>query len=225
MFARFSSHIARITTLTATSGLALAATVAQAQSSTPSFDGVITFRLSASTPQGVRTEQAEYFTRDGQVRVNIGGARGMSVLAVPSEKKAYVLIPSQRRYAELPASATALLDPATAPPADVTVTRTGKSETIAGLTCQHVLVARGASSTDVCLTRDLGRYVNPLDAMSNGSVPAWQKALAAEGFPLKVIAADGSVSFEVTKVERRVVAKDQFSVPLDYTRTELPGRR
>jgi len=190
-----------------------------------SFDGAITFRLSAVTPQGVRTEMAEYLTRDGSVRVNLGGARGMSVLTVPAERKLYLLMPSQRRYAELPASASALLDPAAAPPSDVTVTRTGKSETIAGLTCQHVLVARGASSTDVCLTRELGRYVNPLDAMSEGNLPAWQKALAAEGFPLKVTAADGSVPFEVIKVERRSVAKDHFVVPLDYSRTELPRRR
>ncbi len=206
------------TSVAASMGLA---STARAQS----FDGVITFRLSAATPQGVRTEEAEYLTRDGSVRVNVGGARGMAVLTVPTERKVYVLMPSQRRYAELPSSVSALLDPAATPPSDVTVTRTGKSETIAGLTCQHVLVSRGTSSTDVCLTRDLGRYVNPLDAMSDGNLPAWQKALAAEGFPLKVTAADGSIPFEVIRAERRVVAKDHFAVPLDYTRTEMPRRR
>lgn len=203
----------------ASSAMAQGAPVAQA------FEGAITIRLSAQTPQGVRTEQAEYLVRDGSVRVNVGGARGMAVLAAAGEQKLHLLMPAQRSYAELPMTASALLEAAGAPPADAQITRTGRTETVAGLSCEHVMVSRGTSSTDVCLTRELGRYVNPLDAMSGGNLPVWQQALAAEGFPLKVTMSDGGVPFQVLTVERRVLPRDLFAVPLDYTRTQPPRRR
>jgi len=203
----------------------LGATVRLAEGQAQSFNGVLTVRLSTTTPDGIRSENAEFLSRDGQVRVNIGGSKGMSVLTMPADRKVFLLMPSQRRFAEVPSSAVALLDPPSTPPTDVTVTRTGMTETIAGMLCHHVIVTRGPSSTDVCLARDLGRYVNPLDVLSDGQLPAWQAALAAEGFPLKVTAADGTVRFEVLKVERRVVPRNQFTVPLNYSRTELPRQR
>lgn len=199
----------------------LVAASGQAQS----FEGAVIVRLSADTPKGRKTEQVEFLMRDGNIRANMGGVRGMAVLAGAKEQKLYLLVPSQRSYAELPLTAADLAAVADTSLPDMTMKRTGAMETVAGLACEHVLVSGPGGVTDVCLTRELGQYINPLDAMSGGDIPVWQQAVAREGFPLRVKIADGSVPFEVVRVDRRKVARYLFIVPLDYVRTEPPRRR
>lgn len=222
---------------------------AQPRSTAKPFEGVITIRLSARTPQGVRSAQAEYLTRAGSVRVNVGGRRGMAVLAAAGETRLHVLLPSQRQYAELPMTTAGLLEAVGAPPVDAQVMRTGRTDSVAGVSCELVTVSRigssGSSSSngssnipssqsgkasgsrpiELCLTRELGRYLNPLDALSAGTLPTWQKILGTGEFPLRVTATDGIVAFQVLNVERRVLPATLFAIPLDYKRTEYPRRR
>jgi hypothetical protein len=62
--------------------------------------------------------------------------------------------------------------------------------------------------------------------MQRGSEPAWQRMLTVDGgFPLKVTMPDGSIPLEVVKIEKKRLANDLFSVPLDYTKMEMPRRR
>jgi hypothetical protein len=189
------------------------------------FEGSVRLRLTARTPQGVATQLVEYLVRAGKVRVNVPGPMGgLAMLAVPREQKLYVLMAAQNAYSEIPiATAAGTADAEAAP--DVRIVRTGRSETIAGYACEHVQITAAAQTTDVCLSKDLGRYVNPLDAMRGSASPAWQRAVGADGFPLKVTLPDGTVALEVTKVEPKRLANDLFSVPLSYTRMELPRRR
>lgn len=202
---------------------------AQAPAALADFEGSVSLRLSARTPQGVTMQPVEYLVRGGKVRVNVAGPLGgMAMLAVPREQKLYVLMAAQNAYSELPMSA-AVTAAAGAVPAeaagDVKMVRTGRRETIAGYACEHVQVTAAAQTTDVCLSTALGRYVNPLESLRGSAVPAWQRAVGGEGFPLKVTLPDGTVALEVTKVEPKRLANDLFSVPLSYTRIELPRRR
>jgi hypothetical protein len=205
---------------------------AQAPAAPADFEGSVSLRLSARTPQGVTMQPVEYLVRAGKVRVNVAGPLGgMAMLAVPREQKLYVLMAAQNAYSEIPmAAATAAATAAAgAVPAeaagDVKVVRTGRRETIAGYACEHVQVTAAAQTTDVCLSTALGRYVNPLESMRGTAAPAWQRAVGGEGFPLKVTLPDGTVALEVTRVEPKRLANDLFSVPLSYTRIELPRRR
>lgn len=202
---------------------------AQAPAALADFEGSVSLRLSARTPQGVTMQPVDYLVRGGKVRVNVAGPLGgMAMLAVPREQKLYVLMAAQNAYSELPMSA-AVTAAAGAVPAeaagDVKMVRTGRRETIAGYACEHVQVTAAAQTTDVCLSTALGRYVNPLESLRGSAAPAWQRAVGGEGFPLKVTLPDGTVALEVTKVEPKRLANDLFSVPLSYTRIELPRRR
>ena len=190
------------------------------------FEGAVTMRLSAKGANGPQLQEIEYLVRNGKVRVSMDGPAGaMSLLSVPQERRVYVLMAAQNAYMEMPI-ADAAASVAAKTPTDATITRTGRMETVAGFSCEHVTVASAAQAVDICLARGLGGYVNPLGAMQRSSEPAWQRVLTADGgFPLKVTMPDGSIPLEVVKIEKKRLANDLFSVPLNYIKMEMPRRR
>ena len=190
------------------------------------FEGAVSMRMTAKGVNGPQVQEIEYLVRNGKVRVSMGGPAGaMSLLSVPQEQKVYVLMAAQNMYMEMPA-ADAASSVAAKAPTDAKITRTGRMETVAGYVCEHVTVGSAAQAVDVCLAKGLGGYVNPLGAMQRANEPAWQRILAADGgFPLKVTMPDGSIPLEVVKVEKKRLANDLFSVPLNYTKMEMPSRR
>jgi len=190
------------------------------------FEGALTMRLTSKGANGPQVQEVEYLVRGGKVRVSMGGPAGaMSLLSVPQEQKVYVLMAAQNAYMEMPIS-DASSSVAAKTPADVKITRTGRMDTVAGSACEHVTVASAAQTVDICLAKGLGGYVNPLASMQRGSEPAWQRMLTADGgFPLKVTMQDGSIPIEVVKIEKKKLASDLFSVPLTYTKMEMPRRR
>jgi hypothetical protein len=189
------------------------------------FEGAVTMRMSAKGVNGPQSQEMEYLVRGGRVRVSMGGPAGaMSLLSVPQEQKVYVLMAAQNAYMEMPL-ADASASVAAKTPADAKITRTGRMETVAGYACEHVTVASAAQTVDICLAKGLGGYVNPLASMQRGSEPAWQRMLTVDGgFPLKVTMQDGSSPIEVVKIEKKRLAADLFSVPLAYTKMEMPRR-
>jgi hypothetical protein len=214
----------RLPLLAASAVLALSASDARAQRD---FEGVITMRVAAGTPQqGPRAQELEYLVRGRKLRMNMAGAPGgMAILALPAEKKLFMLMSAQNAYMEVPMQEGAAEAQAMAQGADVKVTRTGRKETIAGYECEHILVTSQKETADICMARGLGSYVNPMSAMRAGSEPAWQKMLSNEGFPLRVTGPDGVVAMEVTKVEKKRLDNALFSVPEHYSRMQVPQRR
>jgi hypothetical protein len=203
----------------------LAAVVPSVLSAQP-FEGALTMRLSAKGANGAQVQEIEYLVRNGKVRVSMGGPAGaMALLSVPQEQKVYVLLSLQRAYMEMPIG-DASSSVAAKAPVDAKITLTGRMDTVAGYACEHVTVASAAQTVDICLAKGLGGYVNPLASMQRGSEPAWQRLLTVDGgFPLKVTMPDGSIPLEVVKIEKKRLANDLFSVPLDYTKMAMPPRR
>jgi len=193
------------------------------------FEGAITMRL-ASPRNGPALPELEFLSRGGNVRVNVTSPAGsLVILGLGSEKKTYMIIESQRSYTEI--SVADVVETTGTESGTLTMTKTGKKETIAGYECEHVLMAltTTAQSTgpvmDVCMTRALGAYVNPLASMAGGRANGWQRQLTTDGgFPLKVTRADGTVELEVTKIEKRRVSDSQFRIPADFNKIDMPRR-
>lgn len=194
------------------------------------FEGVVTIRMSSKTPQGVMSQQMEYLMRAGKVRVNMAPPPGLpvvgpSLLVVPQEKKAYMLMAAQSAYMEVPMFDSLVAEAAKRAPGgaeETKVVRTGKKETVAGVSCEHVQVTSKTGTADLCLSRELGRFVNPADALRQSG--GWQRELGNE-FPLKVTMLDGSVPLEVIKVERKRLSNELFSVPGTYNKMTMPAGR
>jgi hypothetical protein len=191
------------------------------------FEGALNIRLTTMGRNGPASQELEYLTRAGNVRVNMVTPGGpVAILHLVDERKTYLMMESQKAYVEVPARDLTAAANAQAP--DATLTRTGRREVIAGHACEHVIVETtspsGVQRTDVCATRDLGAFVNPVAAMGSGLAPAWQRLSADAGFPLRVTMPDGTVALEVTKIEKRRVRDDLFRIPTEYGKTEMPRR-
>jgi hypothetical protein len=187
------------------------------------FEGAITIRMPGR--QGAPPQEMEYLSRGGNVRVNVNSPAGsMSILGLQAESKTYMLMEAQRMYMEVPPeSVSAALSKADEPK----VTKTGRKETIAGESCEHIMIetngANGPSKTDVCMAYGVGPFVNPMANMAR--MTAWQRQLIKEGgFPLRVTLGDGSVPIEVTKIEKKRLSENLFRIPADFSKMDMPRR-
>ena len=199
--------------------LALAAGALGAQG----FEGAITIRMAGGS--GAPSQEMEYLTRGGNVRVTINSPAGsMAILGLKAESKTYMLMEAQRMYMEVsPETMSAALSNAEAPK----VTKTGRKETIAGESCEHVIIettgTTGPQKADVCMAYAFGAFVNPMANMAR--MTAWQRQMVKEGgFPLRVTLADGSIPIEVTKIEKKRVNDTLFRIPADFSKMDMPRR-
>jgi uncharacterized protein DUF4412 len=119
------------------------------------------------------------------------------------------------------------------------VTSTGKTETIAGITCEHWLMGDKA---DVCIAKGLGYFGGGgsggiLDKLKNLALreklkakldtnPEFAKFIEGGAFPLKMAQIENGQSktiMEVTSIERKSLDDSLFTVPADYKKTDIPG--
>jgi hypothetical protein len=121
-------------------------------------------------------------------------------------------------------------------------TTTGKTETVAGFTCQHWLFG-DKQDTDVCLAQGLGYFGGGgqsggvFDKLKNLAMgdkvkaqlaanPEFAKFVEGGAFPLKIAQIENGQSktiMEVTSVERKSLDDSLFTVPADYKKMEIPG--
>lgn len=203
----------------------LVPTVAGAQG----FEGVVTMLVAAG--RGRPPEPVELLSRGGNVRATMQSPAGeMVILALAAEKKTYVVSASQRTYMDVTPNLvdSSRTSAATALPRTAQVVRTAKRDTVAGYECEHVVVRSDVAGdasreVDVCLTRALGAFVNPMTSLPGARVSPWQQHLARDGgFPLRATMADGTLVLEVTKVEKRRVSDTQFRIPDGFIKSGKP---
>jgi len=118
------------------------------------------------------------------------------------------------------------------------ITRTGKTETIAGYTCEYYQFGY-QEKMDFCVAKGLSyipsgndyrggllhhfNYQEPQKSMETD--PEFKKLVESGAFPLKITYdVNGQVKtyMEVTGIERKSLADSLFQVPVDYKKVELP---
>jgi hypothetical protein len=195
--------------------LALAPTCAFAQT----FEGVVTAKMQG-TDSGRDPVEAQYYVREGILRVEMEargrGSEARSVIIIdPAAKTNFVLMPAQRMYMVMSASAGS--SEARRPD----IVKTGRKETVAGHECEHWLVKEPTGDIDACVATGLGTFM-----MSGGMgrEAGWSGSLREQqAFPLKVAHAGGATIMEVTKIERRRLDPALFAPPADYQKMEMPA--
>ena len=119
------------------------------------------------------------------------------------------------------------------------VSSTGKTETVAGIKCEHWLVG---DKMDMCVAKGLGYFGGGgsggiLDKLKNLAMrdkikaqldanPEFAKFVEGGAFPLKMAQVENGQSktiMEVTGIERKSLDDSLFAVPGDYKKTEIPG--
>jgi hypothetical protein len=170
--------------------------------------------------------------------MNAGGMAMYTIMDLQGAKMTSV-IPSQQMYMTMDLEKAMAMahpgesedEPTTPPP----LTKTGKTETIAGRSCDHYLMGDD-QDMDVCAAKGLGVFaMGSSGGMGGGpmggmSLPeGWDQYASqfSEGFyPLKMEEIDGDerkLIMEVTKIEPQSLSDDLFVVPADYKEMKVPG--
>ncbi|HEU0174005.1 MAG TPA: DUF4412 domain-containing protein [Blastocatellia bacterium] len=122
------------------------------------------------------------------------------------------------------------------------VTSTGKTETVAGLNCEHWILG-DKQDMDMCLAKGMGYFGfggqsgGILDKLKNLALrekikaqldanPEFAKFVEGGAFPLKMSHVENGQSktiMEVTGIERKSLDDSLFTVPADYKKMEVPG--
>ena len=113
-----------------------------------------------------------------------------------------------------------------------TIKRLGR-DTVAGLSCENVLVTEEGkkSQFEACMSKEFmtGDFLKAMERGKRGGhdfITALRNA-GLEGYPIRMVTKDmdggGTMTYELTRVERRAVPASMFEVPPGYKETSMMG--
>jgi hypothetical protein len=206
------------------------------------FEGTVTY---AMNPASGKPGQLVYYVKGTRIRADITGATGgppggMYLLMDAASGTMMSVMPAQRMYMTMDLKAMGEQmqrhGGREKHAAKVgKITKTGKTETIAGHKCEHYLMGEKQDS-DVCAAKGLGMFMGGKAAggvgrgrgMFGGALPAGYeqyKEFVKDGFlPLKVSAIRNGkeeVAMEATRVERKRLDASLFAVPTGYQEMDM----
>jgi len=156
---------------------------------------------------------------------DIGAMPGSTVIYRHDRKMSWVINDAEKTYFEVSlASQQPEEMQRDQDPDKPRVERTKRTRKILGYSCEQVVLRRGESETEIWGTGGLGDLSARLDSLlggaQTGSSGGDQELLAQlRLFPLiSITRYEGKVieSQEVTKIERRQLGADLFTIPADY---------
>lgn len=233
-------------TLVLAAALSLASAIASAQ-----FEGVASFKMTAGSgpdmaaqgdgkiflsPAGYRVEWAMDLSsmRKGREGSKAPATMAMTMLARKAEPaKVYMLNDEKKTYSVVDAGKAAE-DRGAKPKDPFTVKKLG-TETIAGYSCQNVLLTSSKDTEiEVCVAKELAASSDWLASLNrrNPEGASWLGALKAqgiEGFPIRwVIRKKGSTepltTMVMTRIDKKSLPASLFDVPAGYTETKMSMR-
>ena len=190
------------------------------------FEGIVSFRTHEGEEGGAYTVQQ--YIRKGAIRIDMP-ARAQSpnqVVIIDRQKKQMIMFaPGQPMYMQIP-----IPDSPRGPAEDeagVQVTKTGKTETVAGYHCEHWLLKDKTGEYDACVTRQLGGFLGMQSPGAGGRSRSAYAEMFEEGavFPLRVTKVGGGTTFEVTRIEKKALDASLFAPPSGSRKMEMPGAR
>lgn len=222
--------------LVAAGAIALASAPVRAQAM---FEGKVT--MTFTSPRGA--QPVEMYLKDGKSRMEMVTQRGsIATINDPVKKEMIMIMPDQnmfmRRSTDMPAMANM---PGAPERTKAGIKKTGKTETIAGVACEHYTITEENGDTDACLAAGMGGFMGMGGGMGGGRMGggggggggagrgpggggggqmAWSRDLEKGMFPLKVMK-DGAVTLEVTAIEKKKLDPALFAAPEGFT--EMPG--
>jgi hypothetical protein len=239
--------------------LAATLTALPPRASGQGFEGQITYNVSS---QGQSMRMVHYL-KDSSVRVELS-LQGMSMVVLTDAEgtRQIMLMPETKQWVDVKAMNERMAammggrmgrggQPPQEPSGPVDIRPTGRTETVAGIECEHVLISADGTEVDVCAARGMGWYRAGAPEMGgpggmgmggrgmgmtgrgatgpSGISPAQMAILRerfADGFfPLKITSSQGGreAVMEVVALERGAVDDALFRPPPDYTEMRMPG--
>lgn len=194
------------------------------------FEGIVHFK---STRDG-KAREYDYLIKGNKVRIELGeGPAQFNVVVDPDAKRTLLLMPERKMVMEMPMTDDNKTDSA-GNKNNISFTRSGKTETVLGYTCEQILVKSDDGETEICGAKGMGYYAGmhrPGMGRSSDGASAWAKELKDQGFfPLRVVTKDTDgtekMRLEATKVEKKSLNEHLFTAPDDYKKFDrgaMPG--
>ena len=192
------------------------------------FEGVVTYSMN---PASARPGTMIYQVKGTKVRADLTGLKGsphsgMYMLMDAVAGKMMSVMPAQRVYMtmDMKAMSEQMRSPE-GKPVTAKITKTGKTETIAGYKCEHYLIGAQQDS-DICAAKGLGIMGAGTRGMFAG-MPGYEAyaEFAKDGFlPLKVTSLRNgkrAVVMEARSVERKRLDPSLFVVPEGYAEMDM----
>jgi uncharacterized protein DUF4412 len=226
--------------------LLLAPVAARAQGT---FDGTVVGRM--TTPEG-KAVVFRVYQLGSRSRQEYEMERGMTMTSIydATTGEGLMLVPQQRKYMvwnlrEMSRAGRAMTQGTggAGPAPDFSkmkVTRTGRSETIAGISCEHYVFVNTETPdhrpVDICGAPGLGFM--GLDGQAGARLPSAAALLRSQNpelarlaragfFPLSMTFTDSKSQesrWVITQIDRRRPEAALFAPPPGYTKMEMPGR-
>jgi len=234
-----------------TVGLALCGLV-PGLASAQAFEGVVRYTVHSEAGKTVDIVQMskhgklrQQYTSDGKRFETITDSAAGTMTIVNSEERTYIVL-RREMMEQAPQGLRGTPADTTGKPEQPlgTVTRTNRTETVAGVTCDvyaYEGVENGKRETgELCVAKDVGALftVGGLGSMSMARQPSMQERLRSWG-PLGDLLARGHAILKITRnvngapvaavlvtaIERRPLGDDQFRPPADYREVTVGGGR
>jgi hypothetical protein len=175
------------------------------------FEGAVTMEM--HNEETGKVTPITYYVKNGKMRADFETERGtMSMILDPAAEKSIMLMPQMKMFMENDLSKA--MDKADEKQSDAKVTRTGKTETVAGHKCEIVTVtSKDGDEADICAASDLGTFM--MMRRPGSPPPAWARGME-NMFPLKVTPKGKPTTLVVTKIDPKTVDPSLFQVPADY---------
>jgi Domain of unknown function (DUF4412) len=179
-------------------------------------EGVVHFKNTMSN----RMSEFDYYHKAAAARMEIdseGHGGKAAVIFDTAAQKMIMLMPTQKMAMEIPIP-QGEQDTSGFKPENLV--RTGKTQTILGYSTEQVLYKTEEGETEVWGAKGLGTFAG-MHARPGQPIPAWVRQLQKDGFfPLLVIHKDKTGAergrMEATKVEKKSLSDELFTVPADY---------
>ena len=208
------------------------AAVARPGSAQALFEGQITMTLKSARG----SVPTELYIKDGVTRMDASGPGGNSMVIVndPAKKEMMMIMPERQMYFKRSTDMASMPQMDGAPPAapKPTITKTGKMETIAGMSCEHYTITHeNGDAEDACIASGIGTFAPAAGGMGRGmgggrmgggigggaggpprQDMGWARDLGKGMFPLKV-SKNGETVLEVTKIEKKKLDPTLFRAP------------
>jgi hypothetical protein len=190
------------------------------------FEGEID--MSMSIAMAPATGMTTSFEMKGtKIRTETKGIVAMVSITDMEAKKSWTIDNTARTYTEIDLGKLSSASSATVK-STAKARKLGKSDTVAGYSCDLWEVTDATMDTQLCMASGLSMLAlglsGPFSAFARGN-DAWGEVLS-HGFPLRIVMTDPGgkpiAKMEATRIDKRSVPDSEFAVPAGYTKLASP---
>jgi hypothetical protein len=201
--------------------------IVSALASLVAFEGEIDMSMTMALAPA--TGMSTSFEMKGtKLRTETKGVVAMVSITDMDAKKSWTIDHAARTYTEIDLSKLSSSPSSTPVKSTATAKKLGKSDTVAGYSCELWEVDDTGMRTELCMASGLSMMAlglsGPFSMFAKGD-DAWSQVLS-HGFPLRMIMSDPGgkpmMKMEATRIEKKSIPDSEFAIPAGYTKLASP---